>query len=58
MDYPTGKAHPWHARPRWQKRIQGFLCYAMNAVFALCWPEAADRVMYETLREQFEEDSQ
>lgn len=51
----NGLAHPWHKRPRWQKRIHGWLCYQMQSWFALLWPEAADRIMYKTLRDQFEE---
>jgi hypothetical protein len=51
----TGSAHPWHKRSRWQKRIHGWLCYQMQSWVALLWPEAADQIMYKTLRDQFEE---
>jgi hypothetical protein len=51
----NGSAHPWHKLPRWQKRIHGWVCYQLQSWFALLWPEAADRIMYKTLRDQFEE---
>lgn len=51
----VGSAHPWHKRPRWQKRIQGWACYQLQSWVALLWPEAADKIMYNTLRDQFDE---
>ena len=51
----NGSAHPWHKLPRWQKRIHGWVCYQLQSWFALLWPEAVDRIMYKTLRDQFEE---
>ena len=35
----NGSAHPWHKRPRWQKRIHGWLCYQMQSWVALLWPK-------------------
>ena len=43
----------WHTAPRWRKRLEGFLCYQLAAFVSLFKPEAADRAMYETLRDQF-----
>jgi len=43
----------WHTAPRWRKRLEGFLCYQLAAFISLFKPEAADRAMYSTLREQF-----
>lgn len=51
----NGSNHPWHGRPRWQKALNGWLCYQLQSWIALFFPEAADRIMYKTLRDQFED---
>ncbi len=52
--HATGSSHPWHKRPRWHKRLHGWLCYQLSSWVALFWPEAADRIMYKTLSDQFD----
>jgi len=47
--------YQWHTLPKWKKRLHGWLCYQMQSWGALLFPEAADRIMYKVLREQFEE---
>jgi hypothetical protein len=47
--------HPWHAMPRWKKKLSGFFSYLAAAIFALFNPESTDRAMYEILAEQFNE---
>jgi len=51
----TGKEHPWHITPMWKRRISGFFTYVFNAFLSLYDPVMADRIMYKTLRDQFEE---
>ncbi len=50
----TDHATAWQQMPRWLKRLNGWASYQLYALFALFDPEAADRFMYEVLREQFE----
>jgi len=46
--------HPWHEKPMWKKRLNGFFCYQLSSWVALLFPEEADRAMYKTLRDQFD----
>jgi len=48
------KTHPWHKASMFKKRINGFLCYQLSSFLSLINPIMADRVMYKTLKEQFE----
>ena len=55
MSIPDMPGHQWCTLPRWKKRLHGWLYYQMQSWVALLFAEAADRIMYKTLRDQFEE---
>jgi hypothetical protein len=47
--------HPWHKLSGLRKRLQGFLIYQASSFVAIYDPVMADKVMYDVLKEQFEE---
>lgn len=51
---PICSSHPWHARPLWQKRAQGWISYQFASWASLVWPIEVDRAMHHELNKQFE----